>query len=96
MSYLKRLEAFLSNSKIRRGDKMFERFTGLFSKWHCNNCNTVLKRKDVKYRSQFCGHYTKYWFHCLNCGSDEDVVTLKQREEEVVCSVCGKRRYEDE
>ena len=62
---------------------MFERFIGAFDEWHCKECNSIIKRKDVKYRSEFCGYYTRYWFVCLKCGS-KDVVPLKERVKEVV------------
>lgn len=46
---------------------MFQRFN-LFSKWYCPDCNSVLKRKNIKYQSDFNGMYTTYWFRCLKCG----------------------------
>ena len=71
---------------------MFKRFIGVFSEWHCKECNSIMKRKDVKYRSEFHGHYSRYWFVCLKCGSSKDVVPLKEREKEVVCKVCNKKQ----
>lgn len=66
---------------------MFGRFTGLFKEWHCKSCNTILKRKDIKYKTEFCGYYTRYWFMCLKCGSHDDVTTLKQRQKQIILEI---------
>lgn len=51
-------------------------------KWYCPDCNSILKRRDVKYQSEFKGYYSIYWFRCLKCGS-KMAMPLKERLEEI-------------
>jgi RNase P subunit RPR2 len=65
--------------------RLFPIFKGLFSKWHCPKCNEILTRKQVKYQQVFKGHYTEYWFRCLNCGNKDGVMTVRERINEIIC-----------
>lgn len=62
----------------------FPKLKGLFSKWYCPKCNSILKRKEVKYREEYKGLYSEYWFICLRCGNTSGVKMLNKRIEEIV------------
>ncbi len=60
------------------------RLKGLFSKWHCKNCNQILNRNQVKYQSEFRGHYSTYWYRCLNCGCKGEIKPINERIQEII------------
>lgn len=74
---------------------MIARLKGLFSKWHCAECNSIMSRRDVKYQEEFCGHYTSYWFRCLCCGSTKDIKPINERIEQIIIQTTNKNKSKD-
>ena len=71
--------------KVIRSGKGMKRLKGLFGKWYCPDCNSILPRRLVKYQTQSRGYYSVYWFRCLNCGKT-NVITLSERLVEIITS----------
>lgn len=64
--------------------KLFPRLYGMFSRWYCPKCKSKLKRRDVKYQSEFRGIYTVNWFMCLKCGNKDNVEAINDAIERMV------------
>ena len=54
------------------------------TKWHCPECNNILRHKEVLRRKIDHGMWIESFMMCLVCGNMEDIVTVETRMAELI------------